>query len=69
MALKIGQQIMTWVGLPEQDVVPIRVEIRNFRALGSETLVGARMVELRRVDRKAITHLIIGLRQESPDDE
>ncbi len=59
---------MAWLGLPGQEVVPIRIEIRNSRQLDTELLVGARMVELRRLDRKAITHLIIGLRLDEPSD-
>ena len=59
-----------WLGLPEREVMPIQVDIRNCRAVDLMLLlVGARFVEIRRVDRKAISQLIIGLRQAALNDE
>ena len=60
--LNPGMLCLAWLGLPDREMVPVRIEIRNCRVLGSELLVGARMVDLRRQDRKSITQLIVGLR-------
>jgi hypothetical protein len=65
LELEPGMELVAWLGLPDHDVVPIRLEIRNSRPLGTEILVGARMIDLRRVDRKAITRLIVGIRDPS----
>jgi hypothetical protein len=63
-----GQVCMAWLGLPDEEVVPIRLEIRNCRQLGSDLLVGARILDLCRTDRKSITRLIIQIRDESEGD-
>ena len=67
--LTSGSALMGWLGLPEQEVVPVQVDIRNCRIVGSTLLVGARFEDIRRADRKAISRLIIGLRQSGLNDE
>ena len=61
--------IVGWLGLPEQAVIPVQVDVRNCREVGSTLLVGARFFDIRRADRKAISQLIIRLRQSGLNGE
>ena len=57
-----GMLQVGWLGLPGHDLVPVELEIRNCRKLGAEVWVGARMMSLKRADRKSITQCIIEIR-------
>jgi len=68
MEMEPGMEVMAWVGLPGEEVVPVLLEIRNRRPVGEELLIGARMRNLLREHRKAITRLIIGYRKQRSED-